>query len=111
MKIKIPERGDILICNLSPTLGHEQNGNRPVLVISSSEFNIKTGLILICPITNTKRDYFFEVSVQTNKTSGVILTHQVKTIDFRARKIRIVDKADKAVLKEVTEKINVLIEG
>jgi mRNA interferase MazF len=111
MKIKLPERGDILICDLSPTLGHEQKGNRPVLVLSASEFNIKSGLALICPITNTERGYFFEVKFKTEKTKGIILTHQIKTIDFKARRVKIVDKIGPEKCREVIGKIKILLEG
>ena len=111
MKIKVPEKGYILICDFLPTIGHEQNGVRPALVVSSSDFNSKSGLALICPITSTERGYFWEVKLNNSKTKGVVLTHQSRTIDYTARKIKIVDKVDASVIKEVTDKINVLIEG
>ena len=112
MGLKIPERGDIIIYNFSPTKGHEQSGNRPALVLSNYNYNSKMGgLILVCPITNRERGYFFEVKFNTQKTKGIILSHQVTTIDYNARKIKIVDKIDAVLLKEVTDKINVLIEG
>ncbi|MFA6340974.1 MAG: type II toxin-antitoxin system PemK/MazF family toxin [Candidatus Paceibacterota bacterium] len=109
MKIEIPERGDILVCDFSPTLGHEQKGIRPALVLSSSEFNSKSNLVLICPITSTERGYFFEVKINTEKTKGVILAQQIKTIDFKIRHIKIVDKVDIITLKEVIDKVCILI--
>ncbi len=112
MGVKIPERGDIIVYDFSPTKGHEQSGNRPALVLSNYNYNSKMGgLILICPITNRERGYFFEVKLDIKKTKGVILSHQVTTIDYSARKIKIVDKVDVSVIKEVTDKIKVLIEG
>lgn len=100
-----------MVCDFSPTIGHEQNGIRPGLVISGTDFNNKSKLILICPITSTERGYFFEVKINTVKTKGVILSHQVKTIDFHARSGKVVDKVDKKVLKEVIEKVKVLMDG
>jgi len=111
MKIRIPEKGDILVCNLSPTLGHEQKGNRPMLVVSDSEFNIKSGLVLVCPITNTERGYFFEVKFKTEKTRGIILAHQIKAIDYKARNAKIVDKVSHHVCQEAIEKIKIILEG
>ncbi len=37
--MKIPKRGDIFQIDLTPTQGSEQQGNRPVLVVSDKEFN------------------------------------------------------------------------
>ena len=111
MKIKVPARGDIILCNFSPTSGHEQSRLRPALVLSDSELNALTGLVTVCAITSTVRGNYFEIKIQTQKTKGMIMAYQIKTIDFTARKIKIVDKADKAVLNEVAEKISVLIEG
>ncbi len=110
MNINPPKRGDIFVCDFSPTMGHEQSGIRPAIVLSDSDFNAKTDLILACPITTSERGYFFEVKVKTEKTKGVILTHHIRTIDFVARHGKVVDKVDKKTLKEVIEKIKVLIE-
>ena len=110
MEIKTPERGDIIVCNFSPTMGHEQSGNRPALVLSDYSYNSKMGgLALVCPITNTLRGYYFEVMIDTKKTKGAILSHQITTIDYIARKVKIVDKVNVETLREVVDKINVLI--
>jgi len=45
------ERGDIYIVSLDPTAGHEQQGHRPVLVISPAKFNRLTGVPVVLPIT------------------------------------------------------------
>ena len=79
-------------------------------VLSGYEFNEKSGLLIVCPITSTARGHFFEVLLRTKKTKGVILAYQIRTIDFAARKGKIVDRADKHILKEVIEKINILID-
>jgi mRNA interferase MazF len=109
--IIIPTRGDIILCNFSPTLGHEQAGLRPAVVLSDSELNKLTHMITICPITNTVRGNPFEIKINNKKTKGVILVHHIRSIDFTVRKVKIVDKIDTVLLKEVTDKINVLIEG
>ena len=45
------KRGDIYMVSLEPTAGHEQNGSRPVLVVSPTEFNEATNLPVVLPIT------------------------------------------------------------
>jgi mRNA interferase MazF len=58
-----PERGDIAWLSFDPQAGHEQAGRRPALVISPSEYNRRTGLMLVCPITNKVKGYLFEVPI------------------------------------------------
>ena len=105
----IPTRGDIILCNFSPTSGHEQSGLRPALVLSDSDLNRLTGMITLCPITSTIRNNCFEVKINNKKTKGIILVHHIRSIDFIARKIKIVDKVGMEILKEVVDKINILI--
>ena len=47
----VPEAGDIVWLQFDPQAGHEQPGRRPALVISPSNYNGKTGLMLCCPMT------------------------------------------------------------
>lgn len=108
---KVPERGDIILCNFDPTSGHEQSGLRPAVVLSASLLNDLTNLATVCPITSKTRDNFFEVKIDNQKTKGFIMVYQITTIDFTARKIKIVDKIDVSILKEVVEKVKVLLEG
>ncbi len=44
------ERGDVVQVQLDPTLGHEQSGTRPALVLTTKEFN-RLGDVLVAPIT------------------------------------------------------------
>jgi mRNA interferase MazF len=59
----VPERGDVVWINLNPQSGREQAGRRPALVLSKSKYNGKVGLLLVCPLTNKKKGYPFEVAV------------------------------------------------
>lgn len=52
-------RGDILWANLNPTQGNEQTGKRPVLVLSHSIFNEKSGTVIAVALTSQlKRQAF-----------------------------------------------------
>jgi len=109
MNKSLPERGDIITVDFNPTLGHEQKGLRPALVISNSEFNRRAGVAVICPITSRVRGNLFEVAVTGTKTKGVVLSHQVRAIDLRARRAKICDRLDDFALSEVIRKINLII--
>jgi mRNA interferase MazF len=107
---KIPKRGDIILCNFSPTSGHEQAGSRPALVLSGSELNDLTNLVTVCPITSRSRGNYFEVRIDNKKTKGFIMVYQITTVDYIARKAKVVDKVSDSIYREVIEKIKIIIE-
>lgn len=96
-----PAKGDLMLVTFDPQSGHEQRGRRPALVISNDPFNRRTGLAIVCPITNTKRNVPFHVALpQESTVTGFVMVEQVKAIDFRARQARFIEKAPEAVLNE-----------
>ncbi len=102
MPAYIPSKGDYIAVSFDPQSGHEQKGRRPALVVSNDLFNKHTGLAIVCPITNTRRDFPFHVAVGGEGTlTGFIMVEQVKSIDFRARKARRIARASEAVVEEV----------
>ena len=105
----VPERGDIVWLNFNPQAGHEQQGLRPALVISPKIYNKKTNLALCCPITSNEKGYPFEVQVKGKKIDGVILSDHLKNLDWKARKVKFIEKAADQVLDECIEKITTLI--
>jgi mRNA interferase MazF len=109
--IKTPERGDIILCDFSPTSGHEQSGLRPALVLSGGDMNYLNKMITVCPITKSVRNNIFEVRFESKKTKGVVLTYHMRSIDYVARKVKVVDKISDSVYREVVEKIKIIIEG
>ena len=75
--VKRPERGQIVKLNFNPKRGSEQAGYRPAVVLSQTAYNAKTGMMLACPITSSKKGYATEVALPKGlKTKGVILTRQ-----------------------------------
>jgi mRNA interferase MazF len=105
----VPERGDIVWLNFDPQTGHEQKGKRPALVISPKEYNEKTGLGLFCPITSKVKDYPFEVKIEDDKISGVALSDQIKSLDWKIRGAELIAKADNKKTDEVISKFSVLV--
>lgn len=101
VKKYIPERGDIVWVSFSPTKGHEQSGRRPGLVLSKREFNEKTDLAIIVPISSKEHGYKTEVVFEGQKTKGVVLAYQIKTIDWKSRKVEFFDKVDYEILSKV----------
>jgi len=84
-----PDRGHFIWLDFDPQAGTEQAGHRPALVLSPKNFNIATGLAVVCPITNTVTGSSFEVKTPRGaKIQGVILSHQMRTVDWIARNAR-----------------------
>lgn len=108
--MKIPRRGSIIVLNLNPTAGREQQGLRPCVVISHTEFNEALHMCYVVPITSTVRNNAFEVHIRTKKTMGVALTNQVKVIDLTARAYSIVDTVPTVILESIVSKIKNIID-
>lgn len=103
----IPKRGDVVWITFNPQAGHEQAGRRPALVLSPEAYNSKVGLALFCPITNQIKGYPFEVLIPEGlKTSGVILSDQVKSLDWQARQAELICELPKATLREAFQKLS-----
>ena len=102
MTVYIPRQGDIIALTFDPQSRHEQKGRRPVLVVSKDLFNRKTGLAIVCPITNTDRGFPFHVPIpKSAKTTGFVMVEQVKSVDFRSRHARCIEHAEEQLLLDV----------
>ncbi|MCX5735141.1 MAG: type II toxin-antitoxin system PemK/MazF family toxin [candidate division NC10 bacterium] len=102
MAAYVPRKGDFIAVSFDPQSGHEQRGRRPALVVSNDLFNRHTGLCIACPITTTRRDYPFHVSIPDGQdVTGFIMVEQVKSIDFRSRNVKRIGLAPEPVLQEV----------
>ena len=102
MSAYVPQKGDFVAVTFDPQSGHEQRGRRPALVVSNTLFNKYTGLAIVCPLTNTDRHFPFHVAVMDEpNVTGFVMVEQVKSIDFRARKAKLIGRASQDVLEEV----------
>lgn len=112
--MRIPVRGEIWHINLDPTQGKEQQGTRPVLIVSDKEFN-RAGLVLICPITqggNQARYAGFAVPLMNTgtQTHGVVMCNQARTVDCMARGAKFVEDVPDYVMDDVLARVQTLLE-
>ena len=110
----VPRRGDLLRLNLDPTAGHEQQGTRPVLVLSPEAFN-RFGLTLVCPVTRggifaRGRAWTVPLSGMGLQTDGVALCNQVRTVDWQARHATLIEAAPAELVPEVLARVAALLE-
>jgi len=107
----VPQRGDVVWLNFTPQAGHEQRGKRPALVISPKIYNEKTSLCLCLPITSKVKNYPFEVALPKDfAIEGVILSDQLKSLDFQAREASYIATLPAEIIANVQENIKALIE-
>jgi|SRR6266568_2453201 len=109
------ERGDIYLVSLDPTSGHEQQGTRPVLVVSPSSFNRLTKTPVVLPITsggNFARTAGFAVSLigAGTKTTGVIRCDQPRALDLASRNAHKLEGVPVAIMDEVLAKLSTIFE-
>jgi mRNA interferase MazF len=106
----IPQQGDIVVLDFDPQSGHEQKGHRPAMIVSNKTFNQHLGLAFACPITNTKRDFPFHIKVESENITGYVMGEQMKSIDYRARNIKFIEKADQKIINQILGIIDSIME-
>ncbi|HEY8057077.1 MAG TPA: type II toxin-antitoxin system PemK/MazF family toxin [Terriglobales bacterium] len=109
------KRGEIWIVDLDPIAGHEQAGQRPVLIVSPDEFNRHTRVPVVLPITGGgqfARDAGFAVTLTGagTRTTGVVRCDQPRALDLAARQGRRVETVPEAILQEALARLQTLLE-
>jgi mRNA interferase MazF len=105
--VKAPVQGEVLKLDLDPTLGHEQRGYRPVLVVSASLFNSHTGFCWVVPITSPRKGLPNEISLPEGlPIHGVLLLSQLRSIDWRSRPFSVVGTVPAPFLEGINARLS-----
>ena len=102
-----PSRGDIVWMDFDPQVGHEQAGRRPGVVLSHREYNLKSGLAIVCPMTS-KTDKPWPFLIEIDAKSAVI-ADQVKCLDWRGRRAIVEGRVAPHLIERITSLICRLI--
>ncbi len=105
----VPDTGDIVWLTFDPQAGHEQVGHRPALVLSPALYNGKAGLMVCCPLSTQVKGYPFEVMALVDGRPGVVLSDQVKSLDWKIRRAKKKGTLPGTVVAEVRAKIKALL--
>jgi len=111
----VMKRGEIWLVSLDPTLGHEQKGRRPVLIVSPESFNRVTRVPIVLPITsggNFARTAGFAVPLTAagTRTTGIIRCDQPRALDLAARGGRKLESIPDTIMAEVLARVVVMFE-
>ena len=109
------ELGEIWNVDFEPVVGHEQQGDRPVIIVSPASFNNVTSTPIVLPITRGggfSRRYGFAVSLEGvgTRTVGVIRCDQPRVLDLVARSGVKLETAPTEVVDEVLARLRAILE-
>lgn len=102
-----PEQGDIITINFDPSAGREIQKRRPAIVVSTKNYSAVTGLVAVCPITSTKKAHFIPLD-ESHQIKGYINALQVKTLDYKARSWKRIEKATLAELGNTAQVVSMI---
>ena len=102
------KRGEIYYANLSPVIGCEQDGIRPVIVLQNDVGNKYSPTTIVAPITSKRTKIIFptHIGIQTEglEKDSMVLLEQIRTVD-KKRLEDFIGKADTRTLKKITRAI------
>lgn len=105
-----PDRGDLIWLDFTPHSGTEQAGRRPALVLSAMAFNIATGLVFVCPVTNQGKGSSFEVPLPRGTgVTGFVLSDHLRSLDWITRNAAFISKVTQEVMGEVVGRVEAIL--
>ena len=111
MSSYVPDRGDLVWLEFTPQLEVNSVEEGQHLFCLQRPYNGKVGLALVCPVTSKIKGYPFEVELPDGyAVSGVVLSDQLKSLDWRSRKVKFIERASSEVIAMVTARILPLLE-
>lgn len=98
----VPDAGDILWIDFGPPVGREQGGRRPALVLTSRGYNRSSSVMLVNPITRTRRDWPFHVALMaSDPVDGYVIADQIRVIDPDVRRLKAAGRVAEGTLQTV----------
>jgi len=106
----VPDALDGVWLEFDPQAGNDQAGHRPAVVLSPAAYNSKTGLLVCCPLTTKIKGHPFEVLVSVEGVESAILSDQVKSLDWKARRARKRGSISPDAMRHVKAKLKALLQ-
>ena len=104
------KQGEIWMADLNPVIGSEQQGVRPVVVISGNSMNDHLGIGIVCPISSKVKNYAGCVLLKKSAENGLdydseVITFQVRTIS-KERLIRKIGEITGDQIQKIKKGLN-----
>jgi mRNA interferase MazF len=78
------KQGEIWMADLNPAKGSEQNGVRPVIIISGNLLNDNANVLMICPLTSSIKRYHGNLILEPNAVNGLSSISEALTLHIRS---------------------------
>ena len=90
------KRGEVYWVNLDPTVGNEVKKHRPAVILSPDEMNRSLPVVIVAPITSSKKSWPTRADIKLSGKAGQIMLDQIRTVDKTrlTKRIAEVDVAD-----------------
>ena len=113
MSTSAPSRGEVWDLSLDQTIGHEQAGSRPALILSVDIFNAgPADLVIVIPITRTERKVRWHVPVKPPEgglvAESFIQCENVRSVS-RLRVKRLRGRVSESTLQQVEDRVRILL--
>ncbi len=107
---RAPQRGDVYLVCLDPTLGSEIRKTRPCLIVSPDELNLHLRTAVVAPMTTGGQEYPWRVPCRFQQRAGFVALDQLRTID-RERLVRRLGRLPPTALEAVLEGLQEMFSG
>jgi mRNA interferase MazF len=106
----VPDRGHLVWINFNPSVGREQQGVRPAIVLSAKVYNRPSELAVLIPVTSKRKGYPFEQPLPPGLAiEGVALCDHIKSLDWKNRNIQFIQEVPLSTMNQIRAKIESLI--
>ena len=107
------KRGEIWMADLNPAKGSEQDGYRPMVIISGDLLKDHMDIVIACPLTTKIKEYYGNLILKPNKENGLsekseVLTFQIRSIS-KSRLQKRLGKIPGNQLNSIIETLNDLL--
>ena len=107
VNVYIPNQGDIVYLDFTPTKGHEQKGYRPAVVISNNIFNKNTKMAILCPITSNEKEFPTHYLLKkSKKIKGSVLCEHIRSIDYEIKNLKFIEKTSREDFESIMDLLN-----
>lgn len=109
----VVKRGDMYYADLSPVIGSEQGGVRPVLIIQNNVGNKYSPTVIVSAITSQLNKNKLPTHIELDskefglKSNSVVLTEQIRTIDKSRLKEKIGHIDDNRIMNRINNALGV----
>ena len=98
------KRGEVYWVNLDPTVGNEVKKRRPAVILSPDEMNRSLPVVIVAPITSSKKSWPTRANIKLSGKAGQIMLDQIRTVD----KIRLMKRIAEVDVAEALDALQIM---